>query len=61
MKTGDLVKIEFGISDPLKRQGQTGKIIAIESIDEDDVVVKVRFEDGVEGEYFENCVSLING
>lgn len=59
MEIGNKVKIEFGINDPLNRQGQVGQIIKIKEIDEDEAEVSVLFPDGIVGKYFNNCLIVI--
>lgn len=59
MEIGSIVKIEFGINDPLERQGQTGQVIKIKEIDEDDTEVSVLFSDGITGIYYKNCLISI--
>lgn len=59
MNIGDFVKIEFGISDRLNRQGQFGKVVKIKEIDDDELEVWVLFSDGETGKYFENCLIKI--
>lgn len=58
MEIGNIVKVEFGITDPLERQGQIGKVIRITETDED-TEVSVLFSDGITGRYFENCLVKI--
>lgn len=49
LKTGQSVKIPFDLtSDPKKKQGQTGKIVSVDSGNEE---VTVEFSDGVKGVY----------
>lgn len=55
MKVGDKVRVAFGITDPLKRFGETGEIVKITMID-DEQQMSVQFADGVVGLYFENCL-----
>lgn len=56
MKTGDLVKVMYGITDPKNKQGEVGEVIKMEVLDEDNILVWIRFEDEVEGVYDINCL-----
>lgn len=59
MEIGNIVKVEFDITDPLERQGQIGKVIKIRETEDYDVEISVLFSDGITGVYFENCLTII--
>lgn len=59
MEIGNIVKVEFGVKDPLEKQGQVGKVIEIKETEDSELEVSVVFSDGETGVYFEDCLTII--
>lgn len=58
MKTGDFVKVMYGITDPKNKQGEVGRIFRIKPISECTTEVSIIFEDGQMGRYDIECLVL---
>lgn len=58
MKTGDFVKVMYGITDPKNKQGEVGRIFKIKVIDDCTTRVWVVFQDEQMGIYDQECLIL---